>query len=560
MLPDLSSLVIVLVEQVSGYALLAWVLGATFLLSSVCTPYPAWPHKTVLVSGAAFLSVLCGWLDAACFGPHWVALPIAAVVIASLLHGFIAAGAVAVTSSLCLYGLGLYDIVTAFSMAACGLLAGIVCYLCMRYRDSFPCLSNLLVIPLATLLPVSLHYMLILLATDRIGPDQPSLLFAAAFTFLVQVVSIAGFVSVFRVRLRAAHFDVTAAWNKAQDLAGRLQGLFPILDSRRAASVATLLWQGLGVNGVCITGELHVLASAGEVPNSFCTDDIAPCKDLTQPFQMRLPARCLGSDSILVIPFGNEEEECSGHLVLFVSDYHPCVSYVVTLTEMVGALLLSAWTAERGAQQARMLEEAREELVRARLNPHFLFNALNTTAAVVRHDPDRARLLIQKFAAWLRRNLDRPWQKTSLEDELEHVTSYLAIEQARFADRLKLEICVPDDLYRDSIPSFVLQPLVENAIKHAVSQSLGPCTVRIRAHRGEGHLVIAVEDSAGLYREGGSSVVKGMGLGLVRQKIGSGGGALDMTCLPGTLTRATLSIPVSVPSIQDLGCKRSVAA
>ncbi|AMW33885.1 sensor histidine kinase [Haematospirillum jordaniae] len=560
MLPDLSSLVIVFVEQVSGYALLAWVLGATFLLSSVCTPYPLWTHKTVLVFGAVFLSVLCGWLEAACFGPHWVSLPIAAVVIASLLHGFIAAGAVAVTSSLCLYGLGLYDIVTAFSMAVCGLLAGIVCHLCMRYRASFPCLSHLFVIPLPTLLPVSLHYMLILLATDRIGPDQPSLLFAAAFTFLVQVVSIAGFVSVFRVRLRAAHFDVTAAWNKAQDLAGRLQGLFPILDSKCATSVATLLWQGLGVNGVCITDDLQVLARVGEVPYSFRPDDIAPCKDLTQPFQMRLPARCSGSDSILVIPFGNEEGECSGHLVFFVSDYHPLASYVVTLTEMVGALLLSVWAAERGAQQVRMLEEAKEELVRAQINPHFLFNSMNTMAAVVRHNPDRACLLMQEFAAWLRRNLDRPWQSASLEDELEHVTSYLAIEQVRFADRLNLEICVPDDLYQDSIPSFVLQPLVENAIKHGVSQSFDSCTVRIRAHREEDRLVIAVEDSAGLYSEGGSAVVEGMGLGLVRQKIGRGGGALDMTCLPGTLTRATLSFPVSVSSMQDLGCKRSVAA
>lgn len=560
MLPDFSSLVVLFVEQVSGYVLLAWVLGTTFLLSSVCTSYPSWSHKAVLMIGAVLLSVLCGWLDAACFGPHWVVFPIAGVVIACLLQGLVVAGAVAVTSSLCLYGLGLYDTITAFSMVACVLLVGVVCHLCIRYRASFLLLPNLFVIPLATLLSVSLHYMVILLGTDLIGPDQSSLLFAAAFTLLVQAVSSAGFVSVFKVCIRATRFDMTAAWNKAQDLAGKLQGLFPILDPERAASVAELLWHGLGVNGVCVTDGLQILARVGDVPDAFRPDDIASCKNPAQLSQTVFPTRCPGSDSVLVIPFGNGEGEYSGHLVFFVFDYHPLSSCVVALTEMVGALLLSAWAAERGVQQVRMLEEAREELVRARLNPHFLFNALNTMAAAVRHDPDHARLLIQKFAAWLRRNLEHPWREASLEDELEHVTSYLAIGQARFGDRLNLEIHIPDDLYQESVPSFVLQPLVENAIKHGVSQSLGSCTVRIRAHREEDRLVIAVEDSAGLYSEDGSAVVKGMGLGLIRQKICRSGGTLDMTCLPGTLTRATLSIPVSMSSMQDLGCKRSVAA
>ena len=95
------------------------------------------------------------------------------------------------------------------------------------------------------------------------------------------------------------------------------------------------------------------------------------------------------------------------------------------------------------AEQKRLLAQAEIKLLQAQVNPHFLFNALNTLAAVIRRDPEHARRLVHHLSTFFRKNLKRSGDEVSLRDELEHVHAYLQIEQARFADRLQVEIAIP---------------------------------------------------------------------------------------------------------------------
>ncbi|NMU83810.1 histidine kinase, partial [Vibrio parahaemolyticus] len=145
------------------------------------------------------------------------------------------------------------------------------------------------------------------------------------------------------------------------------------------------------------------------------------------------------------------------------------------------------------------LAQAEIKLLHAQVNPHFLFNALNTISAITRRDPDKARELIQNLSHFFRSNLKQNINTVTLKEELAHVNSYLSIEKARFTDRLEVEIDIQPELLDIKLPSFTLQPLVENAIKHGISNMLegGKVHIYSEAHP-QGHL-ITVEDNAGSF-------------------------------------------------------------
>ena len=113
-----------------------------------------------------------------------------------------------------------------------------------------------------------------------------------------------------------------------------------------------------------------------------------------------------------------------------------------------------------------MLTQSEIKLLHAQVNPHFLFNALNTIKAVVRRDSEQASQLVQDLSTFFRKNLKRPSEIVTLADEIEHVNAYLQIEKARFQARLQVSLNVPDALAHQQLPAFTLQPIVENAIKH----------------------------------------------------------------------------------------------
>jgi len=124
-------------------------------------------------------------------------------------------------------------------------------------------------------------------------------------------------------------------------------------------------------------------------------------------------------------------------------------------------------------QQASRVEKAQAEVAEARLaalqaqmNPHFLFNTLNTVAALVRTDAVRAEATVENLASVLRRTLDRSRHPlTTVGEEVDYVRDYLEIERERFGERLRVEWSIPDDLRSGEIPTMTLQPLVENSVK-----------------------------------------------------------------------------------------------
>ena len=204
--------------------------------------------------------------------------------------------------------------------------------------------------------------------------------------------------------------------------------------------------------------------------------------------------------------------------------------------------------AERLEKRAEALEaqltEARLEALRMQLNPHFLFNTLHAVSTLVDRDPAGVRRMIARLSELLRHVLDEEApQEVPLSQELEFLDDYFEIQSIRFQGRLDTEVDIPSDLYDAQVPNLILQPIVENAIKHGASQVRGVGHIKVQGRREADRLVLTVTDNGpGLP----ASQEDGLGLRNVRARLEGLYGddqALHMETVPDTGTRAVLTLP-----------------
>jgi len=188
--------------------------------------------------------------------------------------------------------------------------------------------------------------------------------------------------------------------------------------------------------------------------------------------------------------------------------------------------------------------------LRAQINPHFLFNSLNSIAQLIRSDPERAEACVERLAEMFRYVL-RHGEKdfVPLAEELEMAQAYLDIERARFGERLRVETHVDAPSLQHLMPNLILQPLVENAVRHGLSRKRGGGTVRIDAAVTDGCLELVVGDD-GLGMPGGALArvyEHGIGLRNLRDRLQRLYGPAhlpEITSAPGTGTRVRLRLPI----------------
>lgn len=185
------------------------------------------------------------------------------------------------------------------------------------------------------------------------------------------------------------------------------------------------------------------------------------------------------------------------------------------------------------AEAQALAHQAQMRALRYQLNPHFLFNTLNSVAALVLDGNSRlAESMLRKLSGFLRQGLQGdPLDDIALDQEVDHQRLYLDIEQLRFPDRLSVVLDIPDELQGALVPSFILQPIVENAVKYAVAPNTERTTIRIEACEADGMLALAVIDDGKAAEKGQSGT--GIGLDNVRQRLASRfGERFKFTCGP----------------------------
>jgi len=204
-------------------------------------------------------------------------------------------------------------------------------------------------------------------------------------------------------------------------------------------------------------------------------------------------------------------------------------------------------------EQEKLLLAAKIEALANQINPHFLFNTLTSISSLIRTQPETARMLITKLSGLLRRLLRSTDHFVTLREELESIDEYLDIEVVRFGPQLKVKKEISPETLDVIVPSMILQPLVENSIKHGLAKKVGEGRITIRSVLRNGHAIIEVDDDGLGMTEDRLEQVLGEGIGLsnVNERLRTIYGAsyqLKLTSVPGRGTTASVEIPeLTVP-------------
>jgi two-component system LytT family sensor kinase len=300
---------------------------------------------------------------------------------------------------------------------------------------------------------------------------------------------------------------------------------------------STLAWDGTGTHH-----REQVWRHASEVLASGRTvvldaRDVA-CGDPTCPIRTAILAPVISDERV----------------VAALAAYGPSASagLVRATEEVAGWVSTQVELADLGRQRSRAME-AELRALRAQISPHFIYNSLAAIASFVRTDPDRARDLLLEFADFTRYAFRRGGAFTTLAEELGNIEHYLALEKARFGDRLQISLKVAPEVLSVAVPYLAIQPLVENAVHHGLESKDGVGHVSITASdRGSEAEIVVEDDGIGSDPEvvravlAGESLEDSIGLGNVdarlRQAYGDNRGLVVETA-PGAGTKVTFRVP-----------------
>ncbi|WP_447065980.1 LytS/YhcK type 5TM receptor domain-containing protein [Vibrio alginolyticus] len=551
-------LVISLLQQMCVYLVLAYMLSKTPIILPLLSISSRLSHRLicyVLFSGFCILGTYFGLhINDAIANTRAIG-----AVMGGLFGGPVVGFAVGFTGGIHRYSLGGFtDLACAISTTAEGVIGGLLhVYLIKRNKGAL--LFNPSVVFSVTFV-AEVVQMILLLAVAKPFDQAYELVSAIAAPMIIaNSFGAALFMSILQDR-KAIFEKFSATFSRrALTIADRSVGILSNgFNTENAEKIARIIYEETKVGAVAITDQEKILAFVGigddhHKPNtpissqstldSMEKNDIIYLDGAERPYQCSIAKDCkLGSALIIPLRAG---KEVIGTIKLYEPKRKLFSTANMSMAEGIAQLLSSQILYGDYQQQQALLAQAEIKLLHAQVNPHFLFNALNTISAITRRDPDKARELIQNLSHFFRSNLKQNINTVTLKEELAHVNSYLSIEKARFTDRLEVEIDIQPELLDIKLPSFTLQPLVENAIKHGISNMLEGGNVHIysEAHP-QGHL-ITVEDNAGSF-EPPKENHSGLGLEIVDKRLTNQFGrdaALKITCEPHQFTKMSFIIP-----------------
>ncbi|MBS9958833.1 sensor histidine kinase [Vibrio alginolyticus] len=551
-------LVISLLQQMCVYLVLAYMLSKTPIILPLLSISSRLSHRLicyVLFSGFCILGTYFGLhINDAIANTRAIG-----AVMGGLFGGPVVGFAVGFTGGIHRYSLGGFtDLACAISTTAEGVIGGLLhVYLIKRNKGAL--LFNPSVVFSVTFV-AEVVQMILLLAVAKPFDQAYELVSAIAAPMIIaNSFGAALFMSILQDR-KAIFEKFSATFSRrALTIADRSVGILSNgFNTENAEKIARIIYEETKVGAVAITDQEKILAFVGigddhHKPNtpissqstldSMEKNDIIYLDGAERPYQCSIAKDCkLGSALIIPLRAG---KEVIGTIKLYEPKRKLFSTANMSMAEGIAQLLSSQILYGDYQQQQALLAQAEIKLHHAQVNPHFLFNALNTISAITRRDPDKARELIQNLSHFFRSNLKQNINTVTLKEELAHVNSYLSIEKARFTDRLEVEIDIQPELLDIKLPSFTLQPLVENAIKHGISNMLegGKVHIYSEAHP-QGHL-ITVEDNAGSF-EPPKENHSGLGLEIVDKRLTNQFGrdaALKITCEPHQFTKMSFIIP-----------------
>lgn len=261
------------------------------------------------------------------------------------------------------------------------------------------------------------------------------------------------------------------------------------------------------VSAVAITNKTHILAHVGvasdhHTPDKTIITDLSKAVIDTGQQKEVYSSKEIGCqhpncplEAAIVIPL-YIQGDIVGTLKLYFTDYHDLTFVEKRLAEGLAKIFSSQLELGAVETQRQLLQDAEIKSLQAQVNPHFFFNAMNTISALVRIDHEKARQLLLQMSQFFRSNLQGARNNTiTISKELEQVRAYIALEQARYPDHFIIECDIPEQYESALVPPFVIQILVENAIKHAFTNRKDDNRIWVKV-TGEQHKIkLSVKDN-----------------------------------------------------------------
>lgn len=343
----------------------------------------------------------------------------------------------------------------------------------------------------------------------------------------------------------------------ALEIANKTLPLFRNVNSDSLRRICEIICHDINADAVAITNKTHILAYVGYGEHNYRNGDEGISPTTAQAMSSGKiiiknndeAHRTKDIHSMIVIPL-REKGNVTGTLKIYYRRAHRITGSLKEMAIGLSQLISTQLEVSRAEQLREMANKAELRALQSKINPHFLFNALNAINSSIRLNPDTARQLVINLSRYLRYNLELNDDETiDIKRELWQVKDYIAIEQARFGDKLSMIYDIDDDLHF-SLPSLLIQPLVENAIVHGIQPCRGKGVVTLSVKACGDQIRISVRDtgpgiSDEVMRRVATNEMPGNKIGLLnvhhRVKLLTGQG-LEITRLqPGTEIAFTLS-------------------
>lgn len=352
------------------------------------------------------------------------------------------------------------------------------------------------------------------------------------------------------------------------------------LNQETATKTAEIIQKLTDVAAVAITDRERVLAYIGagadhhQAGGPIITDATrvvlvtGELKIIHDRYGLSCPNKDCPLESAVIAPL-RIKDEVAGTIKLYQTRQGDVPPSVVKLTEAVAQLLGLQMELAELDRQAQLVTKAELDALHSQINPHFLFNTLNTIIMFIRTNPETARRLLIRLASFFRHALKRHGHFNSLKEEIEYLNTYLILEKARFRDKIKIIRELDEGLFDYQVPVLTIQPLVENAIKHGILPMQGQGTVWIRAFlEEEEEILFEIRDNGvGIPPEKLPLVLKpgygsgnGVGMSNVHERLKGLFGeeyGLRIESVPGEGTSIIFRIPLVCKSTNEEGIQQT---
>ncbi|HBG39122.1 MAG TPA: sensor histidine kinase, partial [Clostridiaceae bacterium] len=282
--------------------------------------------------------------------------------------------------------------------------------------------------------------------------------------------------------------------------------LFREINKDSLREVCTIIKESIGADAVSITDKEYVAAHVGLGDDHHIPGEKIATKStkkvlnegiilsINHPEQIECNYANCPLKSAIISPL-KDGKEIIGTLKIYYGKENAVTFSVESLAEGLSQIISTQFEISKLGKLQEMANKAEIKALQAQINPHFMFNALNTISSLIRTNPDKARELIVDLSTYLRYNISQGLAPVDLSKELEQVKAYVEIEKARFGDKLNMLYDIDEDI-NIKIPCLIIQPIVENAIKHGILEGTGKGTVKLTINKiDDKNINVIVEDN-----------------------------------------------------------------